>query len=95
MIEADLTQKVRKEVEARGVRFDVVNPWNFNHGAFEGCYIDPADGTRYACSDPRRAGQAEGVYKKGQVPFFLQSQQNEKNGPVPLDPKIKTDINRR
>ncbi|MCH8802390.1 MAG: hypothetical protein IH963_15925 [Chloroflexi bacterium] len=61
MIEADLDPKVRKEAEKRGMPFDVVNPWNWHHGSFEGIYIDPKDGTMEACGDPRRNSKAEGV----------------------------------
>ena len=61
MIEADLDEAVREKVEARGQKFEVVNPWNWHHGAFEGIYIDPRSGTMSACGDPRRASKAEGV----------------------------------
>jgi gamma-glutamyltranspeptidase / glutathione hydrolase len=60
MIEADIDERLRQEVAARGVLLEVVNPWNFYLGSFEGIHIDQASGTLTACGDPRRAGQAEG-----------------------------------
>jgi gamma-glutamyltranspeptidase/glutathione hydrolase len=61
MIEVDIDEKIRKDVAAKGINFEVVNPWNWHHGAFEGIYIDPATGERKACGDPRRCSKAEGV----------------------------------
>ena len=61
VIEADFNPTVRKKVEEKGFRFDVVNPWNWHHGAFEGIYVDPANGTIQACGDPRRCSKAEGL----------------------------------
>jgi gamma-glutamyltranspeptidase/glutathione hydrolase len=61
MIEVDLDERIRTEVAARGVPLEVVNPWNFHCGSFEGIHIDQSTGNLTACGDPRRAGQAEGV----------------------------------
>jgi gamma-glutamyltranspeptidase/glutathione hydrolase len=61
LIEVDLDEEVRKEAESRGLTFDVVNPWNWMHGSFEGIAIDPATGTTTACGDPRRSAQALAV----------------------------------
>jgi gamma-glutamyltranspeptidase/glutathione hydrolase len=61
LIEVDIDEKVRKAAEARGLTFDVVNPWNWMHGSFEGIAIDPATGTTTACGDPRRTAQALAV----------------------------------
>jgi gamma-glutamyltranspeptidase/glutathione hydrolase len=61
MIEVDIDEKVREAVASKSIVFEVVNPWNFHHGAFEGIYIDPATGERRACGDPRRCSKAEGV----------------------------------
>jgi gamma-glutamyltranspeptidase/glutathione hydrolase len=61
MIEADLNEDVRKDAEKRGQTFEVVNPWNFHCGSFEGIAIDPTTGEASACGDPRRAGQAMAV----------------------------------
>jgi gamma-glutamyltranspeptidase/glutathione hydrolase len=61
LIEADFNSQARKIAERKGLRFDVVNPWNWHHGAFEGIYIDPESGTAMACGDPRRCSKAEGV----------------------------------
>lgn len=58
LIEADFPETVREQVAERGVRFDVVNPWNWHHGSFEGIHL-AADGTRRACGDPRRCSMAE------------------------------------
>jgi gamma-glutamyltranspeptidase / glutathione hydrolase len=59
-VEADLDEAVREEAARRGVQFEVVNPWNFYLGSFEGIHIDPRTGTYTACGDPRRTGYAEG-----------------------------------
>ena len=58
LIEADFPEAVREKVAERGVRFDVVNPWNWHHGSFEGIHL-ASDGTRRACGDPRRCSMAE------------------------------------
>jgi hypothetical protein len=36
---------------------NLVNPWNFHSGSYEGVHID-ADGVASACADPRRTGMA-------------------------------------
>ena len=56
-IEADIDEKLRAEVSARGIDWDVVNPWNWHHGSFEGIYMT-ANGTAHACGDPRRNAMA-------------------------------------
>jgi gamma-glutamyltranspeptidase / glutathione hydrolase len=61
MIEADVDERLRGEVARRGIELDVVNPWNWHHGSFEGVHIDHETGLMSACGDPRRAGQAIGV----------------------------------
>ena len=58
MVEADIGEKVINAVRGRGHVVDVVNPWNWHHGAFEGIHIDPDTGTRSACGDPRRCSKA-------------------------------------
>ncbi|MBN1222576.1 MAG: gamma-glutamyltransferase [Candidatus Aminicenantes bacterium] len=60
-IEADLDINVRKGAEEKGLKFDVVNPWNWHHGSFEGISIEPDSGLMRACSDPRRCSKAEGI----------------------------------
>ena len=60
-VEKDYDQSVWTAVEKRGVSFDVVNPWNFYHGAFEGIHFEPGSGMMNACGDPRRHSKAEGV----------------------------------
>lgn len=57
--EADVDEALRQEVTERGIRFDVVNPWNFNSGSYESVHI--VDGVGHACADPRRTGAAEAV----------------------------------
>ncbi len=58
-IEADLDEKVRKAVEARGTRLHVVSPWHWINGAFEGIWVDHQSSTFVACGDPRRTSHAE------------------------------------
>ncbi|MCY3548290.1 MAG: gamma-glutamyltransferase [Gemmatimonadetes bacterium] len=60
MVEADVDDDVIAAVRDRGHAIDVVNPWNWHHGAFEGIHIDPDTGVRSACGDPRRCSKAEG-----------------------------------
>lgn len=59
MVEVDVPEAVRADAEKRGLRFEVVNPWNWHHGAFEGIHID--GDTLRACGDPRRCSKAEAV----------------------------------
>ncbi len=59
MVEADVDEDVIATVRDRGHAIDVVNPWNWHHGAFEGIHIDPDTGVRSACGDPRRCSKAE------------------------------------
>jgi gamma-glutamyltranspeptidase/glutathione hydrolase len=61
MIEADLDESVRTAAEKLGSRWDVVGPWQYNLGSFEGVSIDQRTGELSACADPRRAGGAMGV----------------------------------
>lgn len=60
MVEADVDADVIDAVRDLGHAIDVVNPWNWHHGAFEGIHIDPDTGVRSACGDPRRCSKAEG-----------------------------------
>ena len=60
MVEADVDEDIIATVRDRGHPIDVVNPWNWHHGAFEGIHIDPDTGVRSACGDPRRCSKAEG-----------------------------------
>ena len=60
LIEADLDGKVRAAAAARGIAWDVVNPWNWHHGSFEGIFMD-SKGTAHACGDPRRNAMALAV----------------------------------
>jgi gamma-glutamyltranspeptidase/glutathione hydrolase len=61
LIESDMKQEIIRLLQDKGMRLDRVNPWNWHHGTFEGIKIDPGSGRRTACSDPRRAGGAEGM----------------------------------
>lgn len=60
LVENDYNPSIVSALEKLGLNFDRVRPWQWHLGSFEGIYIDPATGTRYACGDPRRAGQAYG-----------------------------------
>ena len=60
LIEADIDEKVRTAAAERGIAWDVVNPWNWHHGSFEGIYMD-SGGTAHACGDPRRNAMALAV----------------------------------
>jgi gamma-glutamyltranspeptidase/glutathione hydrolase len=60
LIETDMKAEIIQHLLDGGMRLDIVNPWNWHHGTFEGVFIDPATGKRTACADPRRAGGAEG-----------------------------------
>ncbi len=57
LIEVDVPRKVRDAAAARGIRWDIVNPWNWHHGSFEGVFMT-TDGMAYACGDPRRNAMA-------------------------------------
>jgi gamma-glutamyltranspeptidase/glutathione hydrolase len=52
-IEENMNPAAQAELSRRGMRLDVVNPWNYLHGAFEGIHLQ-GDGTALACGDPRR-----------------------------------------
>ena len=57
LIEVDIDKKIRTAASKRGIAWDVVNPWNWHHGSFEGIFMAP-DGTAHACGDPRRNAMA-------------------------------------
>jgi gamma-glutamyltranspeptidase/glutathione hydrolase len=59
MIEVDVDEKLRRSVAERGMKLEVVNPWNWNHGSFEGIHMD--GGVYHACGDPRRSSMAIGA----------------------------------
>jgi gamma-glutamyltranspeptidase/glutathione hydrolase len=59
-IEVDLDEGVRKAAADRGITWEMVNPWNWLHGSFEGIHMT-ADGTAHACGDPRRNAMAIAV----------------------------------
>jgi gamma-glutamyltranspeptidase/glutathione hydrolase len=61
LIETDMKPEIIQGIKAKKLRLDVVNPWNWHHGSFEGVYINPATGLKTACADPRRAGHTEGM----------------------------------
>ena len=60
LVEVDLEEKVRRSAAKRGIAWDVVNPWNWHHGSFEGIFMD-SDGRAHACGDPRRNAMALAV----------------------------------
>ncbi|MCC5867834.1 MAG: gamma-glutamyltransferase [Gammaproteobacteria bacterium] len=59
MVEVDIDERLRDAVVRRGVKLEVVNPWNWSHGSFDGIRIE--DGVYKACGDPRRTAVAVGV----------------------------------
>ena len=59
MLEADLPGEPGNLLREAGATVEVVNPWNWLCGSFEGVLID-ADGA-VACGDPRRTAQAVAV----------------------------------
>ena len=59
--EADFPAATREAANKRGLGLQVVNPFNFGMGSFEGIYIDPSTNRRSACGDARRCALAEGV----------------------------------
>ncbi len=61
LLEVDCgTPEIQDEVRRRGLNIDLVNPWNFHAGSYEGVHIG-VDGVASACGDPRRSGVAEAV----------------------------------
>jgi gamma-glutamyltranspeptidase/glutathione hydrolase len=52
--------EIQAAVRERGLQIDLVNPWNFHCGSYEGVHM-AADGTASACADPRRTGMAVAV----------------------------------
>ena len=59
MIDVDLDEKLRKEVERRSARSSTVNPWKWHHGSFEGVHIEY--GVSRAGGDSRRPVMAVSV----------------------------------
>lgn len=51
------TPAIQEEVRKRGLDIDLVNPWNYHSGSYEGVHI-AEDGMASACADPRRSGVA-------------------------------------
>lgn len=51
------TPAIQDEVRKRGLEIDLVNPWNYHSGSYEGVHI-AEDGLASACADPRRSGVA-------------------------------------
>jgi gamma-glutamyltranspeptidase/glutathione hydrolase len=61
LIETDMKSEIIQGIKAKKLKLDIVNPWNWHHGSFEGIHIDPTTALITACADPRRAGHAEGL----------------------------------
>jgi gamma-glutamyltranspeptidase/glutathione hydrolase len=59
LIEQNYDPTIVAALEKLGMKFDKVRPWQWHLGSFEGVFIDPKSNIRYACGDPRRAGQAK------------------------------------
>jgi gamma-glutamyltranspeptidase/glutathione hydrolase len=51
------TPAIQEEVRKRGLEINLVNPWNYHSGSYEGVRI-AEDGIASACADPRRSGVA-------------------------------------
>lgn len=59
MVEVDCGDAAMHDaVRAKGLALDIVSPWNFHAGSYEGVHM-PGGGLAEACGDPRRAGAAE------------------------------------
>jgi gamma-glutamyltranspeptidase / glutathione hydrolase len=50
--------EMQHEMNGRGMRLDLISPWHYSSGSYEGIHFLP-DAVAEACADPRRAGQAE------------------------------------
>lgn len=59
MVEADLPGDPARLLQEAGAAVDVVNPWNWLCGSFEGVLIE--EDRAVACGDPRRTAQAVAV----------------------------------
>ncbi len=57
IVEADLAGAPADLLRETGAAVELVNPWNWLCGSFEGVLIE-ADGAAVACGDPRRTAQA-------------------------------------
>lgn len=58
LLETDCgTQEIQADVRKRGLGIELVNPWNYHSGSYEGVQISE-DGLASACADPRRTGVA-------------------------------------
>jgi gamma-glutamyltranspeptidase/glutathione hydrolase len=58
MVEVDVAAAVRDAAAERGIGWEVVSPWSWQLGSFEGIWLDPATRELRACGDPRRTAQA-------------------------------------
>lgn len=59
MVEVDCGDAaIHDAVRAKGLAIDLVSPWSFHAGSYEGVHM-PGGGLAEACGDPRRAGAAE------------------------------------
>ncbi|HUP24111.1 MAG TPA: gamma-glutamyltransferase [Thermoanaerobaculia bacterium] len=61
LVESDVPPRLRESAAKRGISWDVVSPWCWQLGSFDGIFIDPASGASRACGDPRRTAQALAV----------------------------------
>jgi len=61
MLEVDMGTKTADHILANDGLLDIVNPWNWTHGSFDGIQLDPTTGIASACGDPRRTAQAFAV----------------------------------
>jgi gamma-glutamyltranspeptidase / glutathione hydrolase len=56
-IESTMQPSVKDYLSKNKVKFQLLNPWTWSSGSFEGIYFDQS-GLAHACGDPRRTAQA-------------------------------------
>jgi gamma-glutamyltranspeptidase/glutathione hydrolase len=59
-IESRISEKVRKEMKARGIKVEELGPYNWHTGSMQIIWRDPETGKLHGVSDPRRLGHAAG-----------------------------------
>ena len=59
-IDSRISEKVRKEMKARGIKVEELGPYNWHTGSMQIIWRDPETGKLHGVSDPRRLGHAAG-----------------------------------